>query len=667
VEQALRESEERFRLMIDTAPVMVWISGADALCNFFNQPWLDFRGRTMEQELGNGWAEGVHPEDYQRCLVTYLTAFAARESFSMEYRLRRSDGEYRWVFDEGVPRFTPAGFIGYIGSCIDITERKQMEQTLRESEERARRTLVEQMLAGVAECDANRKFVLVNQRFCDITGYTEAELLEMRVDDIMRPDELPRTAELHHGLVESGESFVSEKRYRRKDGSEVWVNANVSPIRSGRSRGEEAVAVVIDITDRKLVEREREQLLKEAQAANRSKDEFLAVVSHELRNPLNSILGYTRHLRTAAADEADIKKTAEIIERSGKMQLQLIEDLLDNARIISGKLKLEVQPVSLDSVVNAALDVMRPAAQAKGIELRSDLDPVAGQIIGDPRRLQQVVWNLLSNAIKFTPQSGIVELRMEKVDRHIRITVKDTGKGIEPEFLPFVFDRFRQSDASSARRFGGLGLGLSLVKQLVELHGGTIEAASDGPGRGATFTMTLPQHSAQIEAFAPERPRAVAARKMEMNDAVPLDQVPSLAGVRVLVVDDEEDARLMLTDVLGESGARVMAVSSGAEALAMLADSPAGARPDALILDINMPDEDGYKVLERVRALEAKCGVTPPARVPAIALTARGEIEDRLKSLAAGFRMHVAKPVEPSELVVVIASLVERLSVGKSV
>ncbi|MGH9855145.1 MAG: hybrid sensor histidine kinase/response regulator, partial [Blastocatellia bacterium] len=364
---------------------------------------------------------------------------------------------------------------------------------------------------------------------------------------------------------------------------------------------------------------------------------------------------------------ADIEKTVEIIERNGRMQLQLIEDLLDSARIISGKLKLEVQPVSLASVVTSALDVVRPAAQAKGIELRSDLEPLAGQITGDPSRLQQVVWNLLANAIKFTPEGGRVELRMENVDHQVRITVKDTGKGIEPEFLPFVFDRFRQSDSSSVRRFGGLGLGLSLVKQLVELHGGAIEAASDGSGRGATFMVTLPQRAASSEAFIPEQPRAVAAREMRTEDEIPLDQVPSLAGVRVLVVDDEEEARSLLMAVLGESGAQVTAVSSGAEALAILADPPGAARPDALILDINMPNEDGYQALERVRALEAERGVAPSARIPAIALTAMGRTEDRLKALAAGFRMHVVKPVEPRELIVVIASLIERLSVGRSV
>jgi hypothetical protein len=559
------------------------------------------------------------------------------------------------------------------GVCQDITDRKLAEEALRDSEVRARRALVEQMLAGVVECDSTGMFKMVNQRFCEITGYTEAELLGMGPADILHPDDTERVLDLKRRLMESGKSFVTEQRFVRKDGSEVWINSHAAPVRNARGEIERAVAVAIDITDRKLAEREREQLLKqekaaraEAQAANQSKDEFLTVVSHELRSPLNSILGYARLLRTRSADPSQIKQTVEIIERNGRMQLQLIEDLLDTARIISGKLKLEVQPVALMGVITAALEAVRPAAQATGIEMVSDIDPRVGQITGDAGRLQQVVWNLLSNAIKFTPRSGRVELRMESFDNQVRITVSDTGKGIEPEFMPFVFDRFRQSDSSSARRFGGLGLGLSLVKQLVELHGGTVEASSEGPGLGAIFTVTLPQSAAQIGGVAPQQPRAVAQREVRMEGAIPLDEVPSLAGVCVLVVDDQEEARQLLKETLGECGAQVTAVSSGVEALAVLADPPEGERPSVLILDINMPGEDGYKALERVRALEAERGVLQSDQIPAIALTALGRSEDRLKALAAGFRMHVAKPVEPAELAMVIASLSDRLAVGRS-
>jgi PAS domain S-box-containing protein len=344
------------------------------------------------------YIESVHPDHREHVGRSLEQALTSRVSFEHEYRIVRSDGETRWISTHGRPIFDADWtLIAMQGVCQDITDRKRAEEALRESEERARRTLVEQMLAGVVECDAGGKFVMVNQRYCDITGYTEAELRGMVITDITHPDDLPNCIKLFGRLLETGESFVSEKRYIRRDGSDVWVNNNVSPVYDADGKIEKAVAVVTDITDRKRAEREREQLLKqekaaraEAQAANQSKDEFLTVVSHELRSPLNSILGYARLLRTRPSDVSQIKQTVEIIERNGRMQLQLIEDLLDTARIISGKLKLEVSPVALVSIVTAAIEAVRPAAQAKSIEMVSHIDPRAGQIAGDPGRLQQV-------------------------------------------------------------------------------------------------------------------------------------------------------------------------------------------------------------------------------------------------------------------------------------
>jgi PAS domain S-box-containing protein len=676
IEVALAEKELHLREAQTIAHLgsFHWDLGADAVV------WSDELYRIYGIEPGESsityktYLEYVHPDHREQVGLAVEQALTTREPFEHEYRIVRPTGESRWIFTHSRPIFDADGALTAMqGICQDITDRKLAEESIRESEKRARRTLVEQMLAGVVECDATGKFKMVNRRFCDIMGYTEAELLEMGPADILHPDDMHRILGLKQRLIETGESFGAEQRFLRKDGSEVWINSHVAPVRDAQGAIERAVAVVIDITDRKRAESEREQLLRqekaaraEAQAANQSKDEFLTVVSHELRSPLNSILGYARLLRTRPADPSQVKQTVEIIERNGRMQLQLIEDLLDTARIISGKLKLEVQPVGLVGVVTAALEAVRPAAQAKSIDIIADIDPLAGRITGDAGRLQQVVWNLLSNAIKFTPRSGRVELRMESVDHQIRITVDDTGKGIEPEFLPFVFDRFRQSDSSSARRFGGLGLGLSLVKQLVELHGGTVEAASDGPGCGATFTVTLPQSSTLIGAVVPQQPRAVVQREVKMEGAIPLDEVPSLAGVSVLVVDDQEEARQLLTETLSECGAQVTAVSSGVEALAIISDPPEGERPSVLILDINMPGEDGYKALERVRALENERGVAQSDQIPAIALTALGRSEDRLKALAAGFRMHVAKPVEPAELAMVIASLADRLAVSRS-
>ncbi|MGE0132309.1 MAG: ABC transporter substrate binding protein [Blastocatellales bacterium] len=675
-EAALRESEERFSKAFHSSPQPMSITTLEeGRYVDVNDRFLEVSGYTREEVIGHKSLElNIWENPAARAeLITPLKQGRMVRNWETKFGTKR--GDFR-VFLSSAELIELGERMCVLVASSDITERKQAEEALRESEERARRALVEQMLAGVIECDTTGKFTMVNQRFCEIVGYTEAELLGMSVGDLTHPEDLTRISELYRRLVEAGESYVTEKRCRHKDGSEVWVNSNASPVRNARGAVEKAVAVVICITDRKRAEREREQLLKqekaaraEAQAANQSKDEFLAVVSHELRSPLNSILGYARLLRVAPVDAAQIKYMVGIIENSGRMQLQLIEDLLDTARIISGKLKLEVQPVDLASLISAALDVVRPAAKAKDIELIPDLDPLTDQVSGDPGRLQQVIWNLLSNAIKFTPRSGCVKLRMESVDHHVRITVSDTGKGIEPEFLPFVFDRFRQFDSSSSRRFGGLGLGLSLAKQLVELHGGTIEAASDGPGRGAAFTVTLPQGAAQSETFIQSlwpQPPAVAVGEMRTEITIPLERVPSLSGVRALVVDDQEEARALLRAILGECGAQVTAVSSGVEALAILSDPPGGEAPDVMILDIAMPDEDGYRVLERVRAFEAERGIPESDQIPAIALTAHARSEDRLKALAAGFRMHVAKPVEPAELALVIASLVERLGVGTS-
>jgi CheY-like chemotaxis protein/nitrogen-specific signal transduction histidine kinase len=401
--------------------------------------------------------------------------------------------------------------------------------------------------------------------------------------------------------------------------------------------------VALAIEHARLYEVER-QARRQAEEANRMKDEFLALVSHELRSPLNAILGYAALLRYCGLDAQKIKHAAEVIERSGKAQAQLIDDLLDTARIISGKLRLEVGPVDLVSVIQQAVQTIRPAADAKGILLETDLPSEIGQITGDPVRLQQVVWNLLSNAVKFTPRGGRVEARLERVDPYICIAVSDTGKGVSPDFLPYIFDRFSQADASSAKRYGGLGLGLALVKYLVELHGGTIEAASAGEGQGATFKVTLPV-------------RAVATPLGEAGVApIPVKSSGELAGVRALVVDDEDDARKLIGTALTQYGADVVAVSSAEEAYTLITATPLQGRLDVIVTDIGMPGEDGYSLIRRVREWERARG----AHIPAVALTAYGQVEDRVRALNAGFQMHLAKPVEPAELAAVITSLIRR-------
>ena len=401
----------------------------------------------------------------------------------------------------------------------------------------------------------------------------------------------------------------------------------------------------------KRTEEERAMLLAEAEAANRTKDEFLATMSHELRTPMTAILGWAQLLRSHTLGEADFERALEIVERNAQAQQKLIEDLLDISRIITGKLRLDVRPVDLASVVAATVDALRPTAEAKAIRLQSLLDPQAGPISGDTDRLQQVVWNLLSNAIKFTPKGGRVQVRLERADSHVEIVVSDSGKGISPEFLPHVFDRFRQADGTSTRKHGGLGLGLSIVRQLVELHGGTVGVESDGEGKGATFIVQLPQMVTRRQTTAADaRPRRQTAAG---DKHFSFDCPPSLQGLHILVVDDEPDTRRLLRTMLEQCGSEVVTAESATEALAAFAES----KPDVLISDIGMPGEDGYELIGKLRAAEAE---GQAERVPAIALTAYARFEDRVRALNAGFQVHVTKPIEPVELIAVIASLTGR-------
>ncbi len=392
---------------------------------------------------------------------------------------------------------------------------------------------------------------------------------------------------------------------------------------------------------------EQTRMRAEAEMANRMKDEFLATVSHELRTPLNAMVGWIQILRTGKLDEPSAARALETVERNTKAQTQLIEDLLDVSRIIAGKLRLEVRPVELSSIIEAAIEVIRPAAQAKDIRLQTVLDPGAGLVSGDPDRLQQVVWNFLSNAVKFTSKGGRIQVRLERVDSHVEIVVSDTGKGIEPDFLPYVFERFRQADSTLTRRHGGLGLGLAIVRHLVELHGGSVSVESQGEGLGATFRVTLP---IMIAHDSGRLPTDDEQWKQTLPDSImAFSGAPSLEGLRLLVVDDDSDARELMVIMLSQHGAEVTSVSSAAEAL----DALKSFTPDVLVSDIEMPGEDGYSLIRKVRALERD----QDRQLPSIALTAHARVEDRVRALSSGFQSHVSKPVEAVELITVIASL----------
>ncbi len=394
---------------------------------------------------------------------------------------------------------------------------------------------------------------------------------------------------------------------------------------------------------RGLLERER-AAREEAEAANRSKDEFVATLSHELRTPLNAILGWTRMLRAGQLEAVSQTRALESIERNTRAQAQLVEDLLDLSRIITGKLRLDVRSVELSAVVAAAVDGARPAAEAKGIRLQTMLDPRAAPISGDPDRLQQVVWNLLNNAVKFTPLGGTVQVRLERINSHVEIIVADSGVGIAADLLPYVFDRFRQGDRSAAKG-AGLGLGLAIARTLVELHGGSIDATSDGPQHGATFRIKLPLGAVQPARGAAEGHPTAATGLLPAA-------LPRLPEVDLLVVEDDDDGREMVEQILVHAGARVRTAASADEAHALARVM----RPAAIISDIEMPGENGYAFITRLRQ---EPGFSA-REVPAVALTANARVEDRIKALAAGFQMHVPKPVEPAELIAVVAALVAR-------
>jgi len=429
---------------------------------------------------------------------------------------------------------------------------------------------------------------------------------------------------------------------------------------------ERPIGVVVQVTDttevaifRRQVTAMNEQLLLSAtrqhelteiaERANHLKDEFLATLSHELRTPLTAILGWSEVLAKSKLDPVIAFRAIEVIRRNAGIQVKLVDDVLDVSRIITGKLRLNVQPVDLGAILIAAVDGLRPAAEAKQIRLQLQLDAPAGQVSGDPERLQQVAWNLISNAIKFTPKNGSVLVRLERVETNVEVTVSDTGQGMAPEFLPHVFDRFRQADATTTRAFGGLGLGLAIVRQLVELHGGTVRAASEGLGLGSTFSFSLPLplRNGAIENDGAEDPEFILPE---------IECPPRLDGLRVLIVDDETDACELLRTVLESCGALVKATSSVPAALAAMTEEAF----DVLLSDIGMPGEDGYSLIAKVRALGKERG----GEIPAAALTAYAGEEDRIRVLESGFQIHVSKPISPSELIAVVANLAGRVGPG---
>jgi PAS domain S-box-containing protein len=548
----------------------------------------------------------------------------------------------------------------------DITEQKRAAHALAEQKEWFRVTL-NSIGDGVIACDRDCCVTFINKQAERLTGWTSAEATGLpltRVFDVLHDTTRRKVVNPAVEVLRVGEAVNLEDHtvLISRDGTEWPIADSASPIVdiSGVTLG--VVLVFREITELRRNETlaraavaERERLLQdertarsEAERANRVKDDFVAMISHELRTPLNAILGWTDLLRKHT-DAATMEYGLEVIVRNTRLQAQLISDLLDVSRIVSGKLRLELEHVALGDVLQNSVDALQASAIDKGVDLAVDLGSGAAVIIGDPARLQQIVWNLLSNAIKFTPRGGRVTASLRRHDTHATMTVTDTGVGIRPDFLPHLFERFRQASSMTTRRYGGLGLGLSIAKHLTDLHGGTIRAWSAGEGQGATFTVELPL----VPAGATDaRPKVSKADVFALHT-----HSAALQNLKVLLVEDDADTRDLVSRLLESHQARVFVAANTVEALDLLI----AMRPDILISDIGLPDVDGYELIRRVRQL-----ADPIARIPAVALTAFARSEDRTRALGAGFNAHLAKPVEPAELVMTIGSFGNLVTAGRS-
>ena len=581
----------------------------------------------------------VHPEDQQALRDAVEHALDSRDHYSVEFRFHHSSGEWRWMDGRGKAVYDDTGrAIRLYGVGIDITDRKRAEQA------RAHlAAIVESSDDAIISKRLDGTITSWNTAATRLFGYEPDEIIGGSILQLIPLD-------LHH---EEGEIVSRLRRGERvdhyettrvsKSGKLLRVSLTVSPVRDTTGRIVGASKIARNITEREqLLESER-AARSEAERLSHVKDEFLATLSHELRTPLNAILGWSALLRQRGTSPEERDRGLETIERNARSQAQIINDLLDMSRIVSGKLHLEVQPLHLHEVISAAIETVRPSAEARQIRLLSLLDSSIGLTRGDPNRLQQVLWNLLTNAVKFTPSGGRIQVILERVNSHVEIVVEDSGIGIKPEFLPHVFDRFRQADASTTRRFGGLGLGLSIVRNLVEMHGGTVRVKSPGENLGTTFIVALPVSIVESE---PERRGRVLHKEEPSIEDI---ELPSLAGATILIVDDEPDTRLLVKRILEDRGARVLAAASATDALSLLTSD----KVDLLVSDIGMPRMDGYQLIGQVRALDSRR--TGP--LPAIAVTAYARPEDRQRSLLAGYQTHIAKPLEARELVAAVASL----------
>ncbi|MEO5728461.1 MAG: ATP-binding protein, partial [Byssovorax sp.] len=597
------------------------------------------------------WLERAAHDDVRDGARAQIAALFTSDSVTQngEWEVRTADGRARiWDISTAPLGRALDGRRLIISVAMDVTDRRTTESALRESRKRLQTALAASQ-TGTYRWDLHTNEVEWDENLERLFGGEPGEL-EPSLDAFfarVHPDDRAAAIEACARCVRDGSDFNLELRVALPGDRVRWLDDRGRTFHDAAGRPSYMIGACIDVTRQKIIVNELQHAKESAERASRAKDDFLATVSHELRTPLTAMLGWARMINMPGLRAGVIEEGMKSIERNARAQAQLVEDLLDISRIISGKLEVCPRPMDLGAVIEAASATLRPVAQAKRIALTLDLAPGAGLLDGDADRLQQVVANLLSNAVKFTPAGGAVHVELSPCGAEAMMRVSDTGEGIAPDFLPLVFDRFKQADASSTRRHGGLGLGLAIVRHVIELHGGTICAESQGVGQGATFTVRLPR-------------RASAPPVRGQPDASPIastEPLPgTLEGLHVLVVDDEPDTRSLVQTVLERAGAQVTAVESVARALEVLNDPGAGVL-DVLISDIAMPGEDGYTLMRR---LQKEVKDDARRRLPAVALTAHARVEDRIRALSSGFQSHVAKPVEPRELVAVVASLADR-------
>ncbi|MGQ9424489.1 hybrid sensor histidine kinase/response regulator [Gilvimarinus sp. F26214L] len=615
-EEALRGSESKLRMLADDAPVILWLTNSDASTVFLSRGWFDYTGQNEESALGMGWLAAVHPADLERCKELFFGAYQTREAFQFDYRARRADGEYRWVLDKGRPRFGSqhGEFLGFIGCVIDVDERRHMEDSLRESEGLFR-TLADNMSQLSWMADPHGWVFWFNRRWQEYTGVSTEDAQGWGWTELIHPQHRDRVVRRMQQCWESGEEWEDIYLLRRRDEQYRWFLSRAQPIRDLRGRITRWLGTHTDITEQRVVE----ETLKQA---DQRKNDFLATLAHELRNPLAPLRNGLEIMRLASENLESVDRARAMMERQLEHMVRLIDDLLDLSRISRGKIVLHKKRVPLASVVEQAVETSRPAIEAMGHTLTVSLPNEPLYVSADPTRMSQVFSNLLNNAGKFTERGGKIWLIVEARDHEAEFCVRDNGIGIAPEMLGQVFDMFTQGDPTLERTHSGLGIGLSLVRGLVEMHGGSVQAHSDGIGLGSEFVVRLPVVEAEVGDPGAPVPKAPDARTKR----------------RVLVADDNEDSAQSMATMLELLGNETQTAQDGLEALGIAASF----RPDVALLDIGMPKLNGYDVARRIR--EHRWG----EHMCLVALTGWGQDEDRRRSREAGFDFHLVKPVDLS-------------------